>query len=258
VSLRINTKIVIDIATLEVIERASYEYVGPVALAKASSQETQIGAGEQNFFNTLSADYGQQFGNQSAILNTLNADFQPILAGGINQQGFSPSELATLNTQNMDQTSAEYQKAATAAGERAAAAGGGNTYLPSGVNQAVQANIAAQAAGQEAAQGLQIQEANFAQGRQNFLSAANELGGVASQFNPLGYAGQTTGAGGAAFGAANTIAQQNDTFGQVAGILGGATDAWLGHGGNPFSTPSSSNTPPGSTLGNPYFTEDVQ
>lgn len=233
-------KIVLNSETLEVIERVPSGYDGPADLCKASSQETAIAGQQSNFFNTLLSDYNQQFGNQSAILKQMTNAFSPIVAAGPNQQGFSPSELATLNTTAINSTGAEYQKAAGAA--RGALAGrGDDSGLTSGVDASIQGNIAAQAAGKESSNLLGIDEANYAQGRQNFFAASSALGSAAGMMNPTAYAGEAGGAGANAFGEANTMAQQNDTFGQVAGILGGAASAWLG--GNPFSTGGGNSTP---------------
>src|SRR6266436_9127624 len=167
--MRINTKVVWDMETLQVIDREGYEYTGAVTFCKASSQEEGIQKQTQDFFKQLTADYSSRFAGQDAIIGQLKSAYgelhsalTPILSGGVNQQGFSASELASFKTDATNRTSAEYQKAATAVGERMAAAGGGNTYLPKGVDAAVQASIAAQAAGQSASENLAIDEANYA------------------------------------------------------------------------------------------------
>ncbi len=227
--MNISTKVIWDMETMEVIERHAYDYIGPVAHCKASSQETGIETSTQNFYNTLQADYSQQFAGQNAILSQLSEAYSPILAAGINQQGFSPSELASFQTQATNQTAAEYQKAAAATGERMAAQGGGNTYLPKGADSQVQAGIAAQAAGQESSEQLQINEANYAQGRQNYLNAAQGMAGVAQAENPSAYGALAGQMGSNAFGEANTISGENNWLGHlggaVAGILAGDVKA---------------------------------
>lgn len=233
---RFASKVVWDIETREVIERVPYPYTGPVELAKASSQEKALQASTQSFFKTLMADYNQQFAGQNAILGQLQQAFSPILSAGINQQGFSADELAAYRTDATNRTAAEYQKAATATNESLAAEGGGNTFLPTGAQAELKQQVANTAAQNEATANLSIDEANYAQGRKNFLAARDTLGSVAGMMNPTAYGGLASSEGSTAFNEANTIAQQNDTFGQVAGFLGGAATAWLGGGGgNPFA-----------------------
>jgi hypothetical protein len=57
------------------------------------------------------------------------------------------------------------------------------------------------------------------------------MGGVSSQYNPLGYSSGATGAGSSAFGGASTIQQQNaasSPWGTIGGLLGGAAGSFLG------------------------------
>lgn len=192
----------------------------------ASSQEQSISQSQQQMMTTLQNNYGQQFKNQSAILSSLTNSANSILAAGPGQYGFTPQENAALRTQADSGTAAAYQSARQAAGEQMAAIGGGNTYLPSGTQSAINANIATQAASQQANQQLGITEAGYQQGLANYQNAQNVLSGVAQQENPLGYAGAATSASNSAFGSANTIQQQQNAkmqsiMGLVGGIAGG-------------------------------------
>jgi hypothetical protein len=195
----------------------------------SSGAQKNISAGQQNFFNSLQQNYASEFAGQQSILNSLNAAFQPILAGGPNAQGFSPAESAALNTQAMNTTGANYANAARATNEQMAGRGGGNAYLPSGVNAQISGTIASQAAGQLSAEQNQNLLQNYGQGRQNFFNAAGALSGAASLYNPSGFAGQTTGAGNAAFGSATQMYNQgNQWVGALSGALGGAVSAVSG------------------------------
>ena len=91
-----------------------------------------------------------------------------------------------MRTQATSGVANQYQAANQATQQQLAATGGGNQFLPTGANaQLTQQNAQAAAQAQSAAQ-LGITEAGYAQGRQNYLAAAQGLGGVASAMNPLG------------------------------------------------------------------------
>lgn len=194
-----------------------------------SAAQSSLSSEQSNFFNQLQSSYGTEFAGQNNILSSLNSAFQPILAGGINQQGFSAGENAALNTGAINNSAASYRNAAQATNEQLAGRGGGNTYLPSGTNAAIQAGLASNAAGQLAGQENQITQANYSQGRQNFLSAAGALGSAASTYNPTGAAGAATQAGSSAFNSATQIYNQGNAWqGALGGALGGAADAFSG------------------------------
>jgi hypothetical protein len=213
------------------VAEESYDYEGPIEKAcfgGASSQEKAISSDQTNMLQTLMGNYQQQFGNQSAIYKNLTAGAGAIFAQGPGQYGFTPQENAAVRTLSDSQTASAYQNAAKTVGEQLASVGGGNVLLPSGTVAGIQANIAQQAAAQQSNQQLGITEAGYQQGLQNYNQAANVLSGVAAGENPLGYAGQATGAGQAAFGGASQIQQANQQGWQtVAGILGGAGSSFL-------------------------------
>lgn len=197
----------------------------------ASSSEKAIANQQQQFFGSLQQSYQTTFAGQQNILNSLNQAMQPILAGGINQYGFSPQEDTALRTQASAGTAAQYQNAARTTGEQLAAAGGGNTFMPSGVQSKIASQEALAAAQQESSQQLGITQAGYEQGRQNFLTAASGMQQNAAMLNPTGYAGQATGAGNAAFGSQAQIWQQNQEsspWNIVGGVLGGALQAGIG------------------------------
>lgn len=197
----------------------------------ASSSENAIASQQQKFFGSLQQSYQTAFAGQQNILNSLNQAMSPILAAGIGQYGFTPQEDAALRTQASAGTATQYANAAKATGEQLASVGGGNTFLPSGVQSKLQSQTALQAAQQESAQQLGITQAGYEQGRQNFLSAAGAMQQDASMLNPQGYANSATGAGSAAFGSQAQIWQQNQEsspWNIVGGVLGGAMQAGLG------------------------------
>lgn len=192
----------------------------------STSAQNQLQASQMAFYNQLTAQYATTFSENQGILKDLTASFEPILAGGINQQGFSQAELNNLNSTAVTGGGQAYASAEKAVGNAAAAQGGGNTYIPSGAKTQVNEELASSAAQNIGNQELGIQEQNYATGRSNYLEAANILGGVAGQYNPTGYANAATGAGSAASTTANEIAQENNSWmNMVTGIAGGALGA---------------------------------
>jgi len=153
-----------------------------------------------NFMNQLQAAFSQQFGQNQQILNLLHSKLQAVIN---NPQGFSPEKLAALRTSAIQQTAAGNQ-AAVQATNQAIAARGGST-LPSGVNAQIQGQMAQSAENQESGMLNQINIANEDQRQQNYWNAVSGLGGVASQINPLGYAGASSTAG-------NTLANLSQAY----------------------------------------------
>jgi hypothetical protein len=224
--MRINTRIVIDSETLEVISREGYEYAGPVALCKgataaqtASQQASLQAQQQQNTFNSqLMSLFKQQFGSQQQILNSLQSTLQPQIAAG--GQGYTPAQLASLRTSASDTNAQQFQNAQQALNEQTAQRGGQD--LPSGVNAALQENLDVAGAQQEANSQNAITQANANLQQQNYWNALGALGGVAQQENPLGYSSGATGGTEASAGAGNAVstAQNAITNANNSGFLG--------------------------------------
>lgn len=200
---------------------------GGATAAQTDIQNTQVA-----FLKQLTAEYGTVFGESQGILQSLTSTFKPILEAGPNQQGFSAAELASLETTAKEGVGQNYAQAAKALGEKQAAEGGGNSFLPSGAKSQIQEEIATGAAGTLSQEQEQITQANYATGRSNFYNAAGILGQTASTLNPVGSAGAATSAGSAASNTANQIAQENNSWmGLVGGVLGGAADIGAAYAG---------------------------
>ena len=214
------------------IKQLSEKWTGPVSLCKgASAQQNDLANQQSQFYSTMTNDYNQQFANQSAILGTLRNTLDPIISAGPNQFGFSTGETNTLNSQAVQSTGQEYAKAAKASNENMAAAGGGNSYLPSGVQAQQKSQLASAGANQASNELLGIQQAGYNQGHQQYESAIGQLAGVAGMYDPTGYASSATGAGAAAGNSWNQIEQENQAanpFNAILGAAGGAASAYLG------------------------------
>jgi hypothetical protein len=213
----------------------------------ADKSQKQIEQQQQQNFQTLTNQAQQIFGNSSQIFKDLTSSFSPIVAAGPGQSGFTPAELATLQSQAITRSGIAYRNAAQAAGSNAAGFAGGNTFLPSGATAQMQANIAEAGAGETANELANIDIQNAQLGRENWLQAAGVLGGATNVFNPSTSAsGQATGAGEAAANTANQIAQANNSWmnalGGAIGQIGGAAVTGglskLGSGGGAQPAPS--------------------
>lgn len=206
-----------------------------------SSQEKDLAASETSFNQTLQADYATTFANNQQILGTLNSVLQPIVTAGPGQQGFSPEENAALNTQATDSNARGAQQALLAANSQENAAGGGRSFLPSGVNAQINAGIDSAAESNLSQEKLGITEQNYATGRQNWQNALAGEESVAAGEAPLGYASATTSSNEAAFGEADKIQQEsNSEFSNILGDITGIGSAVLGGIGNLDTTGSSS------------------
>jgi hypothetical protein len=211
----------------------------------SSGQQQQISDSQQQMYQTLNQNYATTFGQDQAITSALTAQFQPILAAGPNQQGFSPGETQTLNTAATENIAQNYAQAQKATAQQLAARGGGNTLLPSSVSANILAQGTNSAAAQRASAQNTIQQASYAQGYKNWNQAASVLSNTAGLINPLGYAGASTGAGTAAATTANQIAsQQNSIWNAAIGALGSVGGAALGNWSNIFpKTPAAPGSP---------------
>lgn len=241
--MKIYTKIVIDFDG-NVLEQHGYDYDGPVSECKGATAEQKDQAAAQAglakkqaaFYDVMTSSYNKMFAGQTAILDSLQKAFAPILAKGPSQFGFSKAEESALRTQASESTAANYDMAKKAVAEGQAAVSG-DSFIPKGSDAQIRAQLASKAAEVESQEQLGITAAGFNQGRANFAQAAGALGGVASIQNPLGYSGASTGAGGAATGANEaafrdytTIYEENKAdspWNMVGGLLGGALGAGL-------------------------------
>lgn len=212
-----------------------YEYQGPLdKLCGPSADQQSILSTQMQLTQQAQAQSQQVFGASSTAFNDLMGAFTPILKAGPNQQGFSAQELSNLNSQAVTQGGVAARNATAAVGNAEAAAGGGNMPLPSGAQVGTQTAIAESAAENTANQESQITEANYAQGRQNFNTAAGAIEGAPGVFgagtNALGTASNVAGS---AASNANTINQQDTAWqtaaiGALGSVAGAATTGGLG------------------------------
>lgn len=204
------------------------QWRSPTPYNKGSDAQKQVAAEQAAFYKTLTADYATQFANQSAILSFLKTAFEPILAGGIGQYGFTPTEDASIRTTALDAIATNFSNAEVALNEKLAAEGGGNVFIPSGGEAQLKAALLGAEATQQAGASNEITQKGYDVGRNNFLTASGVLGSTAGMYNPIGFAGAGNTAGQNAFSSATQLYEQGNWWGPLGGILGGAASSFLG------------------------------
>jgi hypothetical protein len=195
---------------------------------ETSAQDANY-AEQASFATQMQAENTTVFGQQQSILSNLNAGFSKIIAAGPSQQGYSADELNTLNTSVDENVGANMTKASQALGNGQAAQGGGDTFIPSGVAEQQKEELAATGASTDSTLKSQVLQSGYAQGNADYNNAISGEEGVASDLNPVGYSGATTGALSSAGNEANQIAASaNSPFTAVMGALGGVAGAAAG------------------------------
>lgn len=222
--MRVHTKLVYEWRDEELVlvEEQGFDYPddAPVDLACGpSSSEENLQRAESGFMSQYANAFTQRYGQQTSLLNSINASLNPTVAKGPEQTGFSPEELASYNTQALNTTGANYSNAQRALNTTEASRG--DSTVESGVQQQANEALASAAAGQTSNEELGITEANYAQGRQNYNNAVGEEESLAQIENPQSFGSLTQTAQGQSFNQADTIAQQQAQEEQA--IAGGIT-----------------------------------
>lgn len=187
------------------------------------SQATGSQTAQLNSQNQLQQ---QQQASQNSLLQANQAALSPYLSGN---QGFTPQQMAAMNSQALDQNALQYNGATQATNAQLAARGEGLGNTPaSGVQAGAYGNLQAQKAGNLSNSLQTVTLNNAQQALANQFNAASVLSG-----NAQTYAGNVGTYGTGANSALNnlTSAQANTWQSQlgkaagaaVGGALGGAT-----------------------------------
>ena len=202
----------------------------------ASSTQEALQSEEAAFYQKQIDAYDKAYSQFSDISSALKAQFDPILARGYGQMGYTPGEEAALRTQATEQTATNYNQAAQALGEENATMGGGNIINQTGGPQeGMRERLATTAAGEQSKEQLGITTAGYDLGRSMWTQALQGEEALAAGWNPNAFSGSTVNAGNAAASEANTIAAQamspwTSVLGAVGGIAGQAAGGWANHG----------------------------
>jgi hypothetical protein len=213
----------LDIETLKPLESVYFDYPEGATLVRlcGGPSQAEINAQQQAAAESgqLLADFQTQFAEQQGYLNQfLVPQLQSMF---LNPQGFGPTAIADLDAQLVNTTGAQALNAKQSSQE--AFATQNMKGLPSGVEQAIQAQIGS-AAGNTVAQGnLNIGLANQQYKNQQQMTALAGLENVPQMFGMSPQTGGLlTGANQNSFNQARQIAQQGNFWGNLGqGLLGG-------------------------------------
>ena len=226
--MKVITKAVLDTESMEWLSVEYYEYNGPVDLCCGpSGQEQALANQEASFSTALNNAFSTRFATQNDILNQVQTSLGQLQSGNY-PPGYSPTVMATLQTNALNQVAGATASAKQAAANAFAGQGagtpvgaGGGSGVPSGIQANVQGNIAAQGATEQANLLSNLNLQNYNVGRENLIQSISGLQTLAGAENPLGFAQSASGANSQAFGQANTINQQQNQ--ETADIVGGIT-----------------------------------
>lgn len=188
----------------------------------ASGQQKQLESEQANYYSVMTQEAQQVFGEDQQLFNYEVATFEPIINKGPNQQGFSQTELDTLNSNAITTAGQNYANAAKAVNEQIAAQGGGNEFIPSGANNQLKEQVATSAAALTSHEENQILQAGYQQGYNEYEQAVAALSGAPNVLSgAANFSNAATNAGNAASQTANEIAQEDNSWmGAVGGLLG--------------------------------------
>jgi hypothetical protein len=229
---RFETEKWLDGAPDALLEGGFYDYSGPVDLAcgATGTQEEQL-ATAQNLSSEMNVDFGTIFGQNQAILSNITSALEPVVAAGPGQYGYSAAEDAAMRSQATENIAQAGRAATDTTRSAMAAEGGGNIYLPSGSQEAVEAGLAAQTAEKQAEAQSAITQAGYQTGRQNFFQAEGMLAGAPAGLEEpaTGYAKTALSALSGAEAQEDKVAAANAAPGQmIGGLLGSVAGAFLG------------------------------
>lgn len=244
---KVVTKCILDVESNKWTYEESYMYDGPWARALqalpaaisggaaiagaifggggASSQDKAIAKDQYQFMQELQNEQGTQFANNQEALTTIKNAWEPIAKGGAYQYGFSTAEDQALQSQieNAGATATENSVAAQQLREQQQSEGA--AVMPSGAQEAIEAQQREVGAQKTATNLGQEKELGYQVGRENFAQATSAEEAIANLSNPAAYAGAATSAGEAALGSQKNVdtANANSLTSKVlGGIIGGA------------------------------------
>lgn len=213
------------------LEREISDYAGPADLAcgATGAQEEQLASAE-NISSQMNTDFTNVFGENQAILKNITDALEPVVAAGPGQYGYSAAEDAAMRSQATENIAQAGRAATDTTRSAMAAEGGGNIYLPSGSEEAIESGLAAQTAEKQAEAQSTITQAGYETGRKNFFQAEGALTAAPGAVeNPATELGKTAvGAGSSAAEQANQVAASNAApWEMAAGLIGGLGSAAL-------------------------------
>jgi hypothetical protein len=192
----------------------------------STAAQGQLQAEQMAFYQQGMDESKIAFAESQQLQQQVKAVYDPILAAGPNQYGFSPGEEATLESQAIEGTAKNFRQSSQALKAQIAGEGGGNVPGLTGSQEQLQAELNAASTGEQSREQTQIKEAGYAQGHQLFTEATGAEMGISGQLNPTAFESAATSSGKAAGDTASAIAQEQNSWVNAvigaAGSIGGA------------------------------------
>jgi hypothetical protein len=150
---------------------------GPSGAAKNINNQIQ------SFSANVQQQAGQIFGDASSVFDNLKTSLDKTIRGGPSQQGWSQSQTNAVNSQIIDQAAVNNRNIKSSVNSALAAAGGGNSVSPSGLEATVNMQTAAAT---EEAKSQQLEQAtvqNYETGNNNYFKAVSDEAQLPNVFN---------------------------------------------------------------------------
>lgn len=224
--MRVITKCVLDIETMDWIYIEAHNYEGPVALAcpGASSGMQAEAAQESDLGYNLSQDFAHRYADQTQTLDKLNNVIMNISQGKL-APGFDAATRAAMSSQAINAATAN-AKNITQAVNAQNAGRGGTSGLDPFFASAEKATALTGVANQEAQQQQNIVLANQQAAERNTAMELGGLGQLGGLQNPEGYAGLAGKTIGEAYSQQKQNAQARaQNFATIAGGIGSLAGA---------------------------------
>lgn len=175
-----------------------------------TTQQKDLANSQATMAQTMSSAFNERLGAETAELNTLQGQLNPIAALGPSQMGWSPQLAAAVSTQNINAAGAAARNAQQSTGAVLAGRGGGGagSGLTSGIEAQIRGSEASAAENQLDSSQLQATEANAAQGNKNFWNATSGESALASSEDALQFGDSAQKGGQLALQDANQIQQE--------------------------------------------------
>ncbi len=189
---------------------------------------------QTNFYNTLTQNYNQQYGQWTDQMGKLNSVISPILNAGPGQYGFAPGEDAAIRGGAITADAAAATNAEAATNRQITAENGGASLMPTGAADELTQQSDVAAAQKTASDQNTITEAGYAQGNANYNGALSADEFALGSMNPNAFAGAASSGGSAATGAVNAAtnadAASMSWLGALGSAAGGAVGGWASGG----------------------------
>lgn len=141
-------------------------------MCDASSKEKAIAGKINSFSDDMVSQAKEVFGNDNQVFTGMMKSYGATVAQGPSQHGFTEAERSALRSSVITNNANQFRNVAGGVKAGQAAYGGGNTVSESGTTEGQNLEVAQAAAGKTASDLNQVDQADWATGRDNYRFAA--------------------------------------------------------------------------------------